>query len=764
MDRPPSPPLLVLALGVLLGDLLAPLVATPASVLGLAAAGLFACALPARRIALPALFSAGLCLGCSLVARLDPPLAGLPPRVRAVVTGSAQGHEADVIVTAVAETGGPWSPAFGRLRVRFPDAAPAPGVPFVAGGAAHRLARFAPPGELTGRWAAARAHVSAVLVAKDVIALGPDPAPSPAVRLVHAGLVSAMAGRPATVPPAEKLVLQRTGTWHLIAVSGMQVGLVAGAAWGIVRLLGRPLALVWHYGGLRWPAAVAACAAAAVFTWASGSPPSAVRATLMAGAVALGRAAGLQVGAWEGLALALCGTLVLDPNALDRLGFQLSFAAIAGIVLWSHRVTRWVPLDAPRLLRALATSLGGTLGATLGTLPIVALQFQTLSPLAPLTNLLVGPLLGGCATPAAVAGFALAPVWPRLAGVLLTVADTATDLALRVLAPLDVDPWHPAVGPLGAGLLLLAALTPRRPLWTAGLLTAALALRWPFPPADGRLVVQFLAVGQGDGAIISFPDGRVWAVDAGPSPGDMLAILRRQGILHLDRVILTHPHPDHFGGLQAVLENLVVDELVVPRAPRWSGPGSGESERTYARLLGLAGRVDFAELPAPATLLHPFLGWTSAAHDPVNDESIVFRLDFGRRRFLFTGDVEAAGERELLDHHAAALRADVLKVPHHGSRTSSSWPFVTAVNPLIAVFSCGEENRFRHPNPAALAHYRGRRVYRTDRDGTIVVSTDGVDLEVDRPDLGGMPIDADPVPRPAPPSTAERLAQILLDP
>ncbi len=764
MDARSPPPFLFLALGVLAGDLLSPLCATPAPLLGLGSVTLLVCALAARRTALPAFFAAGLCLGAAFVARTEPPLDGEPDRVRAVVEGTAQGRDAEVLVTAVARTGAEWSPAFGRLRVRFPGSVPPVGTRFVAGGTSHRFEAFAAPGALTGRWAAARAHVRALLVAKDVIVEGADPAPSPAGRLVHAGLVSAMAGRGGVVPPNEKLLLQRTGTWHLIAVSGLQVGLIAGAAWALARLAVRPVGLVWRYGGLRWPAALAACGAAAAFTWTAGSPPSAVRATIVASAVAIGRAAGVRAGEWEGLALALCGTLLLDPTAADHLGFQLSFAAIGGIVLWSPRVTRWVPLDAPRVVRALAASLGGTLGATLGTLPIVALCFQTLSPLAPLTNLLVGPLLGACATPAAVAGFALAPGLPRAGDFLLTVADTATDLALRVLAPFDVDPWHPAVGPLGAGLLALAVLMPRRPLLAGALLTAALALRWPFPPEDGRLVVQFLAVGQGDAALISFPDGRVWAVDTGPAPDVMVQVLRREGILHLDRVILTHPHPDHDGGLASVLEALDVDELVVPRAPRLSGRGSGPSEVEYSRLLALARRVDFAELPAPATLLHPLLSWTSRAHDPVNDESIVFRLDFGRRRFLFAGDVEADGEAELLQHHAAELHADVLKVPHHGSRTSSSWPFVTAVNPLVAVISCGEQNRFHHPNPAALAHYRGRRVYRTDRDGTIVVSTDGSDLQVDLPDTLPVLLDPDPEPVTPPAPMAERVVRFLLDP
>ena len=616
----------------------------------------------------------------------------------------------------------------GRIRVTFPEAAPRAGAMLIASGTTRALPRVALPGEATERWAAARANVSHRFTVRDFLATGIDRVASPASGLVHGGLIAAMAGQPgALVPDAERDLLRRTGTWHLIAVSGLQVGLVAGVAWWAVGMLCRPLALFWPYGGLRWPAAFGAAVAAFAFTHAAGSPPSAVRAAILASAAGICRAAGVSLGAWEGLALALCGTLVLDPSAVDHLGFQLSFSAIAGILLWSHRVTRWVPPDAPWLVRTLASSIGATLGATFGTLPVIAWTFQTLSPLSPLTNLLAGPLLGALATPAAVAGFALSDTSSALSAVAFTLADNATDLALQVLAPLDVDPWHPAVGPGGALLLVFAALVPRRPWLVMILLIVALGMRWPVPPIDGRLVVQFLAIGQGDGAIVTFPDGKVWVVDAGPSAEGMLETLRRQGVRHLDRVIVSHPHPDHYGGIEALLANLQVDALVVPRAPR-----SGEAE--FAALLGLADRVSFAELPKPATLLHPMLGWTGTSRDPVNDESLVFRLTFGGRRFLFTGDIEREGEAELLTERPRELAADVLKVAHHGSRTSSSWPFVTAVNPSVAVISCGEDNRFRHPNPEALAHLRGRKVYRTDRDGTVVVTTDGRDLRVDLPD------------------------------
>ncbi|MFZ5477496.1 MAG: ComEC/Rec2 family competence protein, partial [Myxococcota bacterium] len=183
-------------------------------------------------------------------------------------------------------------------------------------------------------------------------------------------------------------------------------------------------------------------------------------------------------------------------------------------------------------------------------------------------------------------------------------------------------------------------------------------------------------------------------------------------------VVVSHPHPDHYGGLVPVLASIEVARVRAPRAAR-----AGEDD--YAALLA-GHRVEVAARDPPL-VLHPRPGWASPARDPVNDESLVVRVDHGRRRFLFPGDVEAAGEAALLDED---VRADVLKVPHHGSRTSSSPALVARVAPEVAVVSCGAGNTYGHPHPRALAAYRGTRLYRTDRDGNVVVRTDGERLDV----------------------------------
>jgi competence protein ComEC len=253
------------------------------------------------------------------------------------------------------------------------------------------------------------------------------------------------------------------------------------------------------------------------------------------------------------------------------------------------------------------------------------------------------------------------------------------------------------------------------------------------------LTVTFLAIGQGDAALVEWPDGRTWLIDGGP-PGDaLLRWLRRRGVRSLDALVLSHPHPDHLGGLLPVVGALPVREVRAPRPPR-------AGERDYATLLARARAPAGARAPLRAgtlppaprgvALLHPLPAFLDAPSrkDRVNDESLVLRLSHAGRSVLFPGDVEREGEAALVDGAAARpLRADVLKVPHHGSRTSSHAAFLAAVAPRWAVVSCGFANRYGHPHAVTLGALAGvgARVLRTDEVGSVVVRlTDAGSVEV----------------------------------
>jgi competence protein ComEC len=256
--------------------------------------------------------------------------------------------------------------------------------------------------------------------------------------------------------------------------------------------------------------------------------------------------------------------------------------------------------------------------------------------------------------------------------------------------------------------------------------------------------VVFLDVGQGDAALIQTADGATMLIDAGgsmeggPDPGaaSVLPVLSALRITRLDVVVMSHPHPDHYGGLQAVLSALPVGEL-------WdTGQAEAEGTQGAQRIVELALRLgvrvrrprDLCRAPvslggARMAVLAPCPAFDEAYG--ANDNSFVLRLEHGQRSLLFTGDVETPAEARLVQQHGSALRSDVLKVAHHGSRTSSTAAFLAAVKPALAVVSAGRANGFGHPHAEVEARLvRAGRLLRTDKVGGVRVWSDGQRLRV----------------------------------
>jgi competence protein ComEC len=549
----------------------------------------------------------------------------------------------------------------------------------------------------------------------------------------HRGLLRAfVTGDRREVTDAETALLRATGTTHLLSVSGLHVGMVALFVAGIVWVPSRLLGL-WSGPWMRAVPGFVAAIGSVTFALFVGNPAPAARAAWMASAGAVLRARGRRVDAWNLLGLAVLVTCCSDPGVTGTLSFQLSYAAMAGMLAVGPTIARLLPPDVPAIARWFVASVATSIGATLGTLPWSALLFQSLAPLGFVANLVAVPI-SGCAVPLAlVARFAPAP----LAGVALRCADALTGALLLWLEAVRGPLWHPAVPFAGAFALGTIPFVVRRP----GLVLAAIcaACMRVFPA--NVLTVTFLAVGQGDAALVEWPDGRVWVVDGGPSSDQLLRYLRRRSLLRVDVAVLSHPHPDHLGGLLPILESLEVGELWVPRPPR-------VDELDYRA----AWRVAFDRGIAIRTprdledrIEHPLFGWTSPARavsSQVNDESLVLRIQHGAQSFLFTGDVESAAERWLAPF---LLPATVAKVPHHGSRSSSSPAFVEALGAEWAVVSCGRDNRFHHPAPDTLNRWSRTRVARTDRDGSIRFVSDGTTLFVEaegeqgRTDITGRP-------------------------
>lgn len=515
------------------------------------------------------------------------------------------------------------------------------------------------------------------------------------------------------------------GTYHVLAISGAQVALLAAVLVAVSRRLRvAPGA-----------SAVTVCATLAFYAQLVGGDVPVVRAALMAAVLIAGRALSLEADAANLLGLAAALLLALRPSTIGDLGFQLSFAATLGILLLTPPLLAGVRAQPLRLDLALA----GSVAAQLALMPLLAAHFHRFSPAALVLNLAAVPLsgavlLGGLLVLASSATLApLAPLAADLAWCTAHALLRSADL-VRLVPALDVrvppaPPWAVA---LHAWALLVLVRTGRRKA-AVPMAVSLLALSFGRPAlADGRLHVSVLDVGQGDAIVLRGPSGRVWVVDAGPAYGRgtdlgevvVAPYLRCSGARRLDRLLVTHAHPDHAGGAGFLLRNFRVGESWEGPAPRDdrvyrafadAHAGSGAWRRTVLR--GVSEEWDGVQVRvlSPPAPMRP-------RRRAVNDDSVVLWLRYGVTAMLLAGDLEHNGEAAL-----PPARAAVLKVPHHGSRSSSSPSFVAAVAPRVAVVSAGFHNRYGHPHAEVVQRYRtsGAELLRTDVDGTVTLSSDG---------------------------------------
>ncbi len=504
--------------------------------------------------------------------------------------------------------------------------------------------------------------------------------------------------------------LRRFGLSHLFAVSGLHVALVAMLVHALLRPLPRRLRIV------------AAGLAVVGYLIVVGARPSIVRATAMvllgSFAVALDR----PPQARQGLCLAAAGLVLLDPDLLFDLGYQLTVSASAGILWLAPRLAdRWQTLP-----RAPRTALAATLGAQLGSLPWAAPAFSTLHPLAPLLNLVAIPWMA-CFGLASFVGVAAMRLLPGLEGVVAWAIDWGFE-PLRWLERLPASPlWtFPTAMNFSQGLglsasLAVALLSRSRTLGFAALVAALVLARGPALRGPAELVA--LDVGQGD-AILLHDGRRTVLVDGGGwRRGDLAAsvtlpALARLGVRRLDAVVVTHPDIDHCRGVADLAAYIPIGRLLTgpgqSRSPcvRELAQGARRRWRTVWRGERIViGRIELDVLhPAPGSLARG------------NDSSLVVRAAVAGSTVLLTGDLEASGEARLLSSvEPGRLQSRILKVPHHGSRTSTTERFLRVVMPSVAVVSAGRSNRYGHPAPPVIDRLlrHGIRVVRTDRDGMV---------------------------------------------
>ena len=598
----------------------------------------------------------------------------------------------------------------------------------------------------------------------------------------HAGIVTALAiGTQEAIAATDRLALRRTGTSHLVAVSGLHIGFVAGLGAALTAWLWRRSCffggLLAARGAREWPlvlptpivAAIAGAACAAGYAALAGFNIPAQRALWMLIAASLAFTLGRSVGVSLVLAWALALVLAVDPWAVTAAGFWLSFSAVA-LIAFSMRTRLRVrsdeqaPLDVLGMVRAsdpawtaseqaqtsearglrrlqwrrwLANgrlrcldALRAQWAVTIGLAPLTAFWFSQVSLVGPVANAFAVPWVSLLVVPIVLVGMILPAPLDALA---YEGAHTLLEPLMRALHALAQSPWadrhppQPSRWALASALIGVAwCLAPRGwPLRFAAPLAWLPLLAPPAPEIEhGAFRVTALDVGQGSSILIQTRH-RALLFDAGTGPestdaGERIVapFLLANGVSRIDALVVSHGDADHAGGVPAVLAAVEVEQVLGGLPPAH-------------RLWDMARSSGIDRLRCAAGQRWQWDGvrfemlWPDPGPLPKvsNEQSCVLRVSAPGLRALLTGDIGAASERVLARRFREALSADVLLVAHHGSATSSIEPFLDWVHPRVALFQVGYRNRFRHPHPRVWSRFAERDIAlaRTDRDGAVRV-------------------------------------------
>ncbi|GAB6849411.1 ComEC/Rec2 family competence protein [Paraburkholderia kururiensis] len=616
----------------------------------------------------------------------------------------------------------------------------------------------------------------------------------------HRGIVVALAnGAQDLIGDDDWRLMRRTGTSHLVAVSGLHIGLVAGMVGWLVAALWRRSCFV----GRDWPlivpaqkvAVVGGALVAALYAGLAGFNVPAQRALWMLAVIGLAFVSGRQVARSTALAWALGIVLVIDPWAVVSAGFWLSFGAVAAIFFAMSRTVRRreatsahglddVERDADGLrshdhrpqrmaqrmaqlairIRRMSSAVGAWLregahvqfAVTIALAPLTAWWFAQIPLIGPFANAFAIPWVSVVVTPIVLAGCVLPAPLDALAfraahELLVWLAVALQGVSRPAWALLHV-PTPSAWALAAAAVGVLWCLAPRGwPLrWAAPLALLPLLAPPPSGPAEGAFRLTALDIGQGSSVLIETARHTL-LFDAGPGPestraGERVVVpyLDASGVRRLDALVVSHDDSDHSGGAAAVLDGVEVGQMlaaVAPSHPLWAaaraagaqtvqcaagqrwqwdgvafemlwpdpGPLRGKTNEHCCVLRVTAAVPESSAMGAAAGASARATSNATPVPDPPLPSA------------LLSADADAQTERALIARNRAALRAQVLVVPHHGSATSSTEPFLDSVEPLVAIFQVGYRNRFHHPNPRVLARYEAREatLTRSDVDGAV---------------------------------------------
>ena len=574
----------------------------------------------------------------------------------------------------------------------------------------------------------------------------------------------------------------RAGVGHLLAISGLHVGIVASVAFLLFHWIGSWIPpLLWN-GWNRKLAAMMTFIPVLAYGFLAGMSPSTQRAVIMVGVFLLTLLLDQEQDLTNTICMAGLTILIIHPPALFSISFQLSFAAVLTIV-WGVTLLR--PLKAhqnrlmDRLIQKGVTFMAVSFFAILGTTPLVMAYFNQVSLIGIFVNIVAIPLVGFIVVPLGLLGVFLQLLEPHLAVVCLCISHWVLSKSIRVIqffsdlpfAALDtITPSRIEMGlyyamMLGVFLLLaqrsqqktdrLHGSRTKRALAIGIVALAALGwmvdagywLHERFWHQDLRATI--LDVGQGSAALLELPRGRTVLIDGGGFSSNavfdtgkniLAPYLLRKKIKTVDTLILSHPNSDHLNGLIYIAEHFKVAQAVTngqsaaTKGYRLFHAALKENDidtPPYSTLDGIiyfkGGQLEILYPPRNFLDRGPLKNWQNA-----NNNSLVVKVTMGQIAFLFPGDIMVMGEKALVASAKDNLKSTVLISPHHGSGSSSTPLFLRQVDPDIVIISCGHNNRFRFPSRMVLQRYQslGCRVFRTDREGAVLMRTDGQALNI----------------------------------
>lgn len=558
------------------------------------------------------------------------------------------------------------------------------------------------------------------------------------------------------LPEQLKQAFNNTGLTHLLAVSGLHVLLIGMVLFNLLRpLLGRIPGLSWT--SIEVIRSLATFIVLMFFLWITGGSPSVVRAVVMAAVFLTGTLLQRETSGLNSLGVAMFVLLLLQPENLYDIGFQLSCAAVAGIVLFQLAITEWAKRFSLQnsWLNGLVQSLGVSLAATATTAPILLFHFGQVSLAGLWLNLLAIPL-SNLAILSVLLMVAFHPVSFFIAKGFATTANMFTDLFTsfvsvsdRLFGGLQIQYFLTDflfVISFVLILLMLVQWSFPRIRYRAAIVSSFFALLGVAIPRissgiNPQLTITFFDVGQGDAALITFPNGRNLLIDAGDrnefydaGSNTILPHLRRFNQKRIDAVLISHPHQDHMGGLFTLLQEVEIGHVFTNQQPCRSEICQKVDSLASVRQVPISGVQKGMALKMDNTVQVEVLSpaFKPLAHQDVNSHSVVLRIQYGRHQFLFMGDGTAFTEQELLRSSGVELAADVVKVGHHGSATSSTPEFIKQVvrRKTKAVVSVAERNVYGLPNEGVLGRWRyfGADVLETRSEGAIVFTSDSQSL------------------------------------